>query len=66
MSATKKRKIVFYNFIIYDNHSQLLHQEGSDSNILFKSKKKLNPDTTLYQAINDVLENFIITKHYMF
>ena len=60
MSVMKKETIVFCNFIIYED-SQVIHHPYKEHNVIFKAKKKLDNSITLYLAINEVLENFIIT-----
>ena len=56
----KKGRIVFGNFIIYED-CQFIHRPYKENNVIFKAKKKLDNSITLYLAINEVLENFIIT-----
>ena len=62
MSGIQIKKFLFYNFIIYDHDSKLIHHDFQDNNILFKSKKKLNPNTPLFKAVNEVIDSFIMTK----
>ena len=52
----------FYNFILYDYDLVLFDQDYTESNIIFKSKKKLNPRTSLFNATMEVFESFIISK----
>ena len=65
MSVVKKGRILFYNFIIYDNDCQFISQPFRENNVIFKSKKKLANAVTLYLAINEVLDNFIITNRHI-
>ena len=52
----------FYDFVIFDIGIALSNSQYSQKKVLFKSKKKLEPKTSLFNAIEDVFKFFLLSK----
>ena len=55
-----KRMYSFYDFVIFDIGIASSNSQYSDKNILFNSKKKFQPTTSLFNAVED--NNSLIGK----
>ena len=54
-----KEMFIFYNFIVYDHDPTFSSDVFNERKVLYKSKKKMNPNISLFTAVTEVFESLV-------